>query len=671
MGLRRTGRRLAWDCLEPRACPSGLPVTEIPVPRTDAFFVQTAALFKQQAAEWTPYLVFYGDSITYNMGYGDGGPLWQQRLAPLNAADFGLSGDSTQNLLWRIEDGGEFVGHPDVVVVPIGIATLVFGCDSPRTPSAGSRRSWRRSTASRRRRRSWWRSCIPYGEPTSPIRPQIAEVNADLATLADEQTTYYINPGPMLEAPDGTITANFEPGLIHPNALGYQVILDGMMGLLDELLGVFPEPTTPPPGVDVTTTAVVPSTSSSAFGQEVSFTATVSDAPGDDTPAGTVQFYVDNTPAGDPVSLDSSGVATYTPSPLSAGSHSVTAAFIPASIDFTASRAAAVSVAVSHTTLTGTVFLDVDGDGQREADEPGLAGRTVYLDVMGTGAYNPSDPTAVTAADGSFTLTDFPAGDSTLRVVTYAPDVAVGASRPQALVAGQSASGQDFGLRLTSPVAPLPVVAAAFGPGTDADVDTAVIKGLYNLILGRPADPTSLASGVAALRQGETAAQLAAYLDSTPEYDARVIRSYYQTFLGHSADPSGLAGWVKVMQGGWTEAQVAESFLITGSQDETDAAYVQSLYEDVLGRQATPAEVTTWTGAGLSRLAEAVDFVLSSGANSRAIDDDYVAIMGRPAVAADADSWLPFLQGDGWTLDEVKETFLGSPGFAARAAETM
>ena len=72
-----------------------------------------------------------------------------------------------------------------------------------------------------------------------------------------------------------------------------------------------------------TATSVSSSANPSTQGQAVTFTATVSSSAG--TPAGTVQFRIDGSDAGGPITLDASGVATFTTSGLSAGSHTVSA----------------------------------------------------------------------------------------------------------------------------------------------------------------------------------------------------------------------------------------------------------------------------------------------------------------------------------------------------------
>ena len=73
-----------------------------------------------------------------------------------------------------------------------------------------------------------------------------------------------------------------------------------------------------------TTTTVTSTANPSRFGQAVTFTATVASAGG--TPTGTVQFSIDGTNVGGPLTL-ASGQAAYPITSLSVGSHSVTATY--------------------------------------------------------------------------------------------------------------------------------------------------------------------------------------------------------------------------------------------------------------------------------------------------------------------------------------------------------
>ena len=49
-------------------------------------------------------LVFLGDSITHGWE-GKGKAVWEKTWAPRKAANFGIGGDRTEHVLWRLENG--------------------------------------------------------------------------------------------------------------------------------------------------------------------------------------------------------------------------------------------------------------------------------------------------------------------------------------------------------------------------------------------------------------------------------------------------------------------------------------------------------------------------------------------------------------------------------------
>ncbi len=51
-------------------------------------------------------LVFLGDSITHGWD-GKGKAVWEKNWAPLKAANFGIGGDRTEHVLWRLENGNQ------------------------------------------------------------------------------------------------------------------------------------------------------------------------------------------------------------------------------------------------------------------------------------------------------------------------------------------------------------------------------------------------------------------------------------------------------------------------------------------------------------------------------------------------------------------------------------
>ena len=170
-----------------------------------------------------------------------------------------------------------------------------------------------------------------------------------------------------------------------------------------------------------TTTTLASSLSPSSYGQLVTITAVVTQASGTLVPGGTVQFSVDGIPAGAPVSL-SSGAAAYTTSVLTAGTHSITAVYSPASGSaFTGSSSAPLSQAVKQavpaitwSTPAAIPYGTALGATQLDASSP-VAGTFTYSPANGTllsvGSHTlsvtflPTDPIDYSSATSSISLT--------------------------------------------------------------------------------------------------------------------------------------------------------------------------------------------------------------------------------------------------------------------------
>ena len=219
-----------------------LNTTLIPTPRDFptnwlARHTENVALAKKGGVD----ILFLGDSITDGWRWGDhGDKLWAKYFAPRHAANFGISYDRIQNVLWRIENGELDGISPRVVVLLIGTNNGGNEDDGkPRnsTPEIieGISNLVRRIQFHLPTTKIILFGIFPRGEKGDPIREQVKTVNAGISKLADDKIKL-LDLGEKFLAPDGTLPREMFPDLLHPNEKGYQIWVDAINPALEECL---------------------------------------------------------------------------------------------------------------------------------------------------------------------------------------------------------------------------------------------------------------------------------------------------------------------------------------------------------------------------------------------------------------------------------------------------
>jgi hypothetical protein len=198
------------------------------------------------------------------------------------------------------------------------------------------------------------------------------------------------------------------------------------------------------------------------------------------------------------------------------------------------------------------------------------------------------------------------------------------------------------------------------------------VTGLYQAILGRGPDPIGLAAWAQAIQGGASGAQVAQALWDSPEHRAQEVASYYGTYLHRNPQPGEITFWVGVFQGGATETDV-QGLLLTSPEYQAahpdDAAFIQGLYQDVLGRPLDQAGALLWTSdlkAGRTRALVAQDFLTSPEKNREIIDGYFANFLGRAADPGGELALLTMVLENGVPLEGVAEMILGSVEFAVR-----
>lgn len=213
----------------------------VPVPR-DATWMKRHEGFLEEARKGGIDVLFLGDSIT-DFWRNRGREIWDREFAPLHAANFGISADRTQHLLWRIQNGELDGIKPKVVVLMIGTNNTGLERDNvtPRNTPSEAIDGVRAVVSEIRKRlpdsKLLLLAIFPRGAtPDYPQRAQINTINAAIQKLADGTTIRWLDLGPKFLEPDATLSKEIMPDLLHPGPKGYEIWAANMKPLLLQML---------------------------------------------------------------------------------------------------------------------------------------------------------------------------------------------------------------------------------------------------------------------------------------------------------------------------------------------------------------------------------------------------------------------------------------------------
>ncbi|HEY6167577.1 MAG TPA: platelet-activating factor acetylhydrolase IB subunit [Verrucomicrobiae bacterium] len=210
-----------------------------PAPR-EANWVKRHDGFVAEAKKGGIDVLFLGDSITDGWR-SKGKAVWDKNFAPLKAANFGISGDRTQHVLWRLRNGESEGYRPKAIVLMIGTNNTGKERDgTPRNTTPEIVEGVAAVVKELRYRfphaKILFLAIFPRGEKDSDARKQVAEVNQSLAKLNDGKQVVYLDIGGKFLDADGNLPKDIMPDLLHPNEKGYEIWAEAIKEPLNKLL---------------------------------------------------------------------------------------------------------------------------------------------------------------------------------------------------------------------------------------------------------------------------------------------------------------------------------------------------------------------------------------------------------------------------------------------------
>jgi beta-glucosidase len=193
--------------------------------------------YKVQARKGEAELVFLGDSITQAWG-GEGKKIWAEYYAKRKAVNFGIGGDGTPQILWRLEDGALDGLKPRLVVLMIGTNNRWRGDATPESVSRGIEACVKRIREKAPTAKLLVLGVFPAGEKKDDAsRRLFAQTNALVEKLADDKDVFFLDlTGKFLEA-DGGISKRTMPDFLHLSEDAYRTWAQAMEPTVVKLLG--------------------------------------------------------------------------------------------------------------------------------------------------------------------------------------------------------------------------------------------------------------------------------------------------------------------------------------------------------------------------------------------------------------------------------------------------
>jgi lysophospholipase L1-like esterase len=207
------------------------PATVIPQPRPGSW-MDLHQSFLKRAQEGNVDLLFLGDSIT--QGWNGAKKTWDRFYGPRTAANFGIGGDRTEHVLWRIQND-ELKGiEPKVVVLMIG--TNNAGGSTPDEIALGITAIVQELRSRLTKAKVLLLGVFPRSEKPAPIRERLKSVNDKIARLDDGSNVHYLDIGKAFLSEDGTISNKIMPDYLHLSSRGYRLWAEAMEPTLWSML---------------------------------------------------------------------------------------------------------------------------------------------------------------------------------------------------------------------------------------------------------------------------------------------------------------------------------------------------------------------------------------------------------------------------------------------------
>lgn len=182
-------------------------------------------------------LLWIGDSITHGWE-GGGKAIWEKYYAKRKPLNIGFSGDRTENVLWRLNNGAIDGISPKVTVIMIGTNNAGHRQDSPADIAAGIEEILKTLRQKCPDTKIVLLAIFPRGaDNEDALRKLTNGANDIIKGYANDKDVFFVDINASFLAADGKLPTEVMPDLLHPNEEGYRRWAEALEPTLAKVLG--------------------------------------------------------------------------------------------------------------------------------------------------------------------------------------------------------------------------------------------------------------------------------------------------------------------------------------------------------------------------------------------------------------------------------------------------
>ena len=210
------------------------------VPSLNGGFAARHQSFLEIAKQGDANVLFMGDSITdfwrSETGAFAGKPVFDKYFSQWKVANFGIAGDTTQGVLYRLKDGEGKGFSPKVVMLMIGTNNTAGNTAAEIAEGIGAVVLELQNDFPAAK--ILLLGVFPRGRGTDAVRTTIADINKTISKLHDGKRVHYLDIGAGFLDASGNIPTDIMSDGLHPTTKGYEIWAKAVIEPLTKLMSM-------------------------------------------------------------------------------------------------------------------------------------------------------------------------------------------------------------------------------------------------------------------------------------------------------------------------------------------------------------------------------------------------------------------------------------------------